>query len=172
MPLRPGRTMRRIERPFTRISISKPKKSYVKSIPHSKTHQFEMGNREGNFDQIMFLTSENHVQIRDNSIESARIVANKFLETKLGLTNFFFKILVYPHHVVREHSIAQGAGADRFSQGMRLSFGYPSNRAVQAKRGQRLIMLKLNKSNQQIGKLALIRAGKKLCTSTRIVIES
>ena len=83
MPLRPGRTMRRIERPFTRISISKPKKSYVKSIPHSKTHQFEMGNREGNFDQIMFLTSENHVQIRDNSIESARIVANKFLETKL-----------------------------------------------------------------------------------------
>ncbi len=172
MPLRPGRTMRRVERPFTRYSITKPKKSYVKSLPHQKTHQFEMGTRTGDFDTTLYLCAKNAVQIRDNSLESARIVANKYIETTLGLPGFFMKILVYPHHIVREHSIAQGAGADRFSQGMRQSFGYPSNKAVQTKEGQRLFMVRVNKANEKVGKAALTRAARKLCTACRVVAES
>lgn len=171
MTLRPGRTMRRIERPFTRYSTKKPKKSYVKSEPARKLHQFEMGTRNVEFDSTMFLLAEKSVQIRDNALEAARQVANKFLETKLGLANYFLKVLVFPHHTVREHSIAQGAGADRFSQGMRLSFGYPAFKAVQASGGQRLFMLRINKSNKEIGKLALRRAGLKLSTSCKIVSE-
>ncbi len=169
MPLRPGRTMRRIERPYTRFSSKSPKKSYVKSEPHRKTHQFEMGNKNGDFDYSLFLLAEKAVQLRDNSLEAARIVANSFLETKIGATNFFFKILVFPHHIIREHSIAQGAGADRFSQGMRMSFGNPSNRAVQIKEGQRIFMLKTNKSNEDICKKALRRAALKLSTPTKIL---
>jgi len=171
MTLRPGRTMRRIERPYTRVSKKVPRKSYVVGVPFPKTHQFEMGTRTGDYNATLYLVGKNAVQIRDNALEASRIVTHKFLETKLGLTNYFLKILVYPHQVVREKPIAKGAGADRYSQGMRLSFGKPSTLAVQAKENQRLFMLKINKGNLEIGKRALKKTGLKLPTPTRIEIE-
>ena len=123
MALRPGRTVRKIERPYTRVSKKVPRKSYVVGVPFPKIHIFEMGNKEGDFDVTLYLIAKNAVQIRHNAMEAARIVAHKFLEKKIGTSNYFMKILVYPHHVLREKSIATGAGADRFSQGMTLSFG-------------------------------------------------
>jgi len=169
MALRPGRTIREIERPYTRQSKHVPRKSYVKGVPFPKTHQFEMGTK-GEYPLKMFLVAENAVQIRDNALEASRIVATKFLEKSLG-TNFFFKILVYPHHVLREKSIAMGAGADRFSQGMRQSFGRPSGSAVQVKKGQRLIMVQTQKEKMDVGKEALRKFGLKIPTPTRIEIE-
>ncbi|MEM5853252.1 MAG: 50S ribosomal protein L16 [Candidatus Aenigmatarchaeota archaeon] len=171
MALRPGRTMRRIERPYTRISRKVPRKSYVAGAPFPKTHQFEMGNKNGEFDLNLYLVAKRAVQIRDNALEAARVVAHKFLESKLGSSNYFMKILVYPHHVVREKPIAQGAGADRYSQGMRLAFGKPACRAVQTKKGQRLFLLKVKKENLDLGKKALKKAGLKLPTPVRIEVE-
>ncbi|MEM5829546.1 MAG: 50S ribosomal protein L16 [Candidatus Aenigmatarchaeota archaeon] len=171
MPLRPGRTIRRIERPYTRVSMKVPRKSYVAGAPVSKTRQFEMGNKAGEFDLTLYLLAERAVQIRDNALEAARVVAHKFLEKKLGTSNYFLKVLVFPHHVIREKPIAQGAGADRYSQGMRLAFGRPSNRAVQTKEGQRLFMLKIRKENLEIGKKALKKAGLKLPTPVKIEME-
>jgi large subunit ribosomal protein L10e len=171
MPLRPGRTMRRIERPYTRVSKKVPRKSYVAGAPFPKTHQFEMGNKEGSFDLTLYLVAKNSVQIRDNALEAARVVAHKFIESKLGSSNYFMKILTFPHHVIREKPIAQGAGADRYSQGMRLAFGRPVNRAVQVKKGQRIFMLKIKKENLDIGKKALKKAGLKLPTPVSIELE-
>ncbi|MEM5879590.1 MAG: 50S ribosomal protein L16 [Candidatus Aenigmatarchaeota archaeon] len=171
MPLRPGRTTRIIKRPYTRVSMKIPRKSYVAGAPFPKTHQFEMGNKNGEFDLTLYLIAEKAVQIRDNALEAARVVAHKFLESKLGASNYFMKILVFPHHVIREKPIAQGAGADRYSQGMRLAFGRPANRAVQAREGQRLFMLKIKKENLEIGKKALKKAGFKLPTSVKIEVE-
>lgn len=170
MTLRPGRTTRRIERPYTRVSKSVPRKSYVVGVPFPKTHQFEMGTRTGDFDRTLYLIVKNSVQIRDNALEASRIVVHKFLESTLGPTNYFYKILRYPHHVIREKPIATGAGADRYSRGMRLGFGKPSTVAVQIKAGQRLTMLRLRKENLEIGKKALKKAGLKLPTTTRIEI--
>jgi len=171
MPLRPGRTTRAIERPYTRVSKRVPRKSYVVGVPFPKIHQFEMGTRTGDFNTTLYLIAKNSVQIRDNSLEASRVVVHKFLEAKLGALNYFLKILVFPHHVIREKPIAQGAGADRYSQGMRLSFGKPSTVAVQAKAGQRLFFLKVRKENLELGKKSLKKAGLKLPTPTRIVIE-
>ena len=81
------------------------------------------------------------------------------------------KILVYPHHVIREKPIATGAGADRYSQGMRQSFGKPAGNAVQVKVNQRLVMLKVNKENLEVAKLALRKAGLKISTTVKISIE-
>lgn len=170
MGLRPGRTVRKLERPYTRVSKKVPRKSYVVGVPFLKTHQFEMGSREGKFDIILYLVAERTVQIRDNAMEAARTVANKFLEKKLG-TNYFFKILLYPHHVIREKPIATGAGADRYSQGMRLSFGKPSGTAVRVRENQRILMLKISKENLDIGKQALRKAGLKISTPTQIKEE-
>ena len=171
MALRPGRTMRRIERPYTRVSRKNPRKSYVVGVPGLRIHQFEMGNREGNFNLALYLVSKKAVQIRHNALEAARIVAHKFLQKKIGESNYFFKILVYPHHVLREKPIATGAGADRFSQGMRRAFGKPVGTAAQVDEGQRIAMVKLNKEHLKFGKEALKKFGSKIPTPVRIEIE-
>jgi len=169
MPLRPGRTTRKIERPYTRQSKKVPRKSYVVGVPFPKTHQFEMGTK-GEYDVTIWGVAKDAVQIRDNALEASRIVATKFLETKLG-TNFFFKILLFPHHVIREHAIAQGAGADRFSQGMRRNFGRPQTTAVQVRKGQKILMLKVNSSNLELAKKAMKKASLKMPTPLRIEVE-
>jgi large subunit ribosomal protein L10e len=170
MALRPGRTVRRVERPYTRVSKKVPRKSYVVGVPFPKIHQFEMGNREGEYDTTLYLVAKQSVQIRHNALEAARIVAGKFLEKMLG-ANFFFKILLFPHHVIREKPIATGAGADRYSQGMRLSFGKPAGTAVQVKEGQKIALVRIKKENLEIAKKALKKAGLKLSTTTRIEVE-
>jgi large subunit ribosomal protein L10e len=169
MTLRPGRTTRKIERPYTRQSRKTPRKSYVVGVPFPKTHQFEMGTK-GDYDTTLWGIAKSHVQIRDNALEASRIVATKFLETTLG-TNFFMKILLFPHHVIREHAIAQGAGADRFSQGMRRNFGHPQTTAAQVRKGQKLLMLKVNKANLEVAKKALKKASMKLPTPLILEIE-
>ena len=170
MALRPGRTTRKLERPWTRVSKKKPRKSYVVGVPYSKIHIFEMGNQDKKFDTNLWLIAGHSVQIRDNALESSRVVTNKFLERKIP-DNYFFKILVFPHHVLREHSLATGAGADRFSSGMRKSFGKPSGRAARVMKGQRIMSLKLDKKNVDVGRLALKRAGKKLPVHCKIEIK-
>lgn len=171
MALRPGRTTRRVQRPWTRVSKRKPRESFVVGVPHSRIHVFEMGNQEKEFDTNLWLIAERSVQIRDNALESARVVSNKFLERAINPDNYFLKILVYPHHVLREHSLATGAGADRFSSGMRKAFGKPKGRAARVKRGQKIMWLRLNKKDLAVGRKALKRADLKLPTPCRIEVK-
>jgi len=170
MALRPGRTTRRLKRPWTRVSKKKPRKSYVVGAPFARIHIFNMGNPNKQFDTHLHLVASHSVQIRDNALESARIVSNKFLE-KIIPDNYFFKVLVFPHNVLREHSMATGAGADRFSSGMRLAFGKPSGRAARIMVGQKIMTLKIEKKNLDVGRLALKRASKKLPIHCKIEIE-
>ncbi|MBI4009653.1 MAG: 50S ribosomal protein L16 [Candidatus Aenigmarchaeota archaeon] len=170
MGLRPSRAMRSIERPYTRMSKSMPRKSYVVGVPFPKTHQFEMGTKSDDFDTVLYGVARDAVQVRDPAIEAARIVTHKFLESKLGATNYFMKILVYPHQVIREKPIATGAGADRYSQGMARAFGKPATTAVQTAKGKRLLEVRINKNNLEIGKLAVKKFGLKISTPVRIKI--
>jgi len=162
MPLRPGRILKNPKRPWCRISKSKPRQSYVVGVPQPHIHTFEMGDKNGAFDSCAYLVPKADVSIRDNALESARIVAQSFLEKKLGPTGYYLKVLVYPHGVIREHSIAQGAGADRFSQGMRHNFGKPVGKMAVVSRGQHIFMLRFNKASLQTVKDALKRAGSKI----------
>jgi large subunit ribosomal protein L10e len=81
------------------------------------------------------------------------------------------KVLVFPHHVLREHALATGAGADRFSSGMRKAFGKPSGRAVQIRKSQRIFLLKVDRKNLDIAKKALKKSDTKLPTPCRIEVE-
>ncbi len=171
MGLRPGRTIRKRKRPYTRVSKKKPRKSYVVGVPFPRIHVFEMGKKNGKFNVALHLITKEGVQIRDNALESARIVASKYLANKLGEGGYFMKILVYPHQVLREHSIAMGAGADRYSQGMAHAFGKPAGIAASVKAGQRLITVRTKKAGIKIAKDALKRASSKLAPKTKIEIE-
>ena len=166
MALRPGRTIRRVKRPYTRVSKRVPRKSYVVGVPFPKTHQFEMG-KKAEYDITILMISKRRGQIRDQSLESARIVAVNFLEKNLG-TEFFFKILVYPHQVIREKPIAMGAGADRYSQGMARSYGKPVGTAAVVNVDQPIMIMKVSKKNFDIGWQALKRASLKLSVPVHI----
>jgi large subunit ribosomal protein L10e len=129
-----------------------------------------MGDRKGNYDATIYGIAKQSVQIRHNALEAARIVTTKYLEKMLG-TNFFFKILKFPHHVIREKPIAMGAGADRYSQGMRLSFGQPSGTGIQINSGERLMMIRVTKNNFEIAKQAMKKASLKLSTPLKVEVE-
>ena len=171
MALRPGRTIHKMERPYTRVSQHVPRKSYVVGVPFPKLHQFEMGNKKGDFDTVLYLVTKKTMQIRHNALEAGRVVAHKYLEKNIGAENYFMKILKYPHHVLREKPIATGAGADRYSQGMAHAFGRPVGVAVQIKKGDKLVMVKTKKEYVEIVKKALKRFGSKIPTPIQILIE-
>ncbi len=169
MALRPGRCYRKLQRPFTRQSQRKPRKGYIKGVPKPKITEFELGTK-GEYEHKLVLLSQRAVQIRHNALESARIAAVQTLEKNLGKgAIYFLKIRIYPHHVLRENALATGAGADRFQQGMRQSFGKPTSTAAQVREGQALMEVRTN--NAEVGKLALKKASHKLPTPCRIVVE-
>ena len=169
MGLRPARCYHKInKKPFTRISIRRPRRSYVKGVPPSKIHQFEIGSRK-DYTSIFYLQSLEDVQLRSNALEAARVTITKCLTNRLGEENFFIKLLVYPHHILRENSMATGAGADRFSDGMRRSFGKPIGQAARVRANQKVFMIKVPANSEKFVKEAYERAGKKMSGSYKIL---
>ena len=161
---------RRLERPYTRTSKFKAK-SYIRMTPMVKVVRFETGDTKKSFPHSLKLISKSSLQIRDNALESARQTSNKLLETRLGISGFHLRVAVYPFHVLREHALASGAGADRFSSGMARSFGKPIGVAARVKKGQTIFQVSVDKQNLGIAKQALERASKKLPCSCSIQLS-
>ena len=171
MGLRPGRCYRKHQRPYTRQSIRVPKKGYVKGVPRPKITEFQLGTK-GNYKNSVFLISTRNVQIRHNALESGRVVAVQTMEKNISKGGaFLFRVRVYPHQVLRENAMATGAGADRFQQGMRMSFGKPISTAARVFTGQRIMEFKVNDSDIKTAKLALKKAGYKMPTPCKVVVE-
>ena len=171
MKLRPARTMRTPNsQAWSRYSVKKPKKSYVKALPHTSLLVFRMGVDKPSYELSFRLCSNQRVQIRSNSLEAARQVANKHLEREIP-GNYFFRVVTYPHNVIREKKRATGAGADRLSQGMSLSFGKGISVAARVGKGQGVIEVKADKNNRRIAMEALKRAASKLSGTYKIEIS-
>ncbi|MEM7826975.1 MAG: 50S ribosomal protein L16 [Candidatus Aenigmatarchaeota archaeon] len=166
--LRPWRCYRRIERPNTRQSVHVPKKGYVKGVPKPKIAQYEMGIKK-EYDKKLFLVAKTPHQIRHNALESARMAIVKALEKKTK--EYFIKLRIYPHHVFRENPLATGAGADRYQQGMRMSFGKPIGTSAQVKKEQKIFEVRINNEFVQFAKEALKKAGYKLPLKYKIILE-
>ncbi len=172
MPLRPGRSYHHIKgRPWTRISIRVPPKSYVKGVPASKIHQFEMGSlkTKDSFPVIFSLATSEDRRFRTNALEAARQITTKYLSANLGEMGFFLKIRKFPHDVLRENPMATGAGADRFSQGMRQSWGKPIGQAARIYKGGIIMTARVPEGKEDIVKEALDRASKKLPGACRVI---
>lgn len=161
---------RKLERPYTRKSKYR-RKSFVRGAPVCRIVRFRTGNVKGGFSHRLDLVSKEGIQVRDNAIESARITATRTLEKALGKIGFKIIIRTYPHHVLREHALASGAGADRFSSGMAHSFGKPIGNAVQLKKGQTLLSVHVDEKNLKLGREALRKANCKLPRKFSTVVE-
>jgi large subunit ribosomal protein L10e len=161
--IRPGRCYSKInKKPWTRVSKRKPRRSYVKGVPVSKIHQFEMGKVHGKYEVAYHLVAKEPRQLRSNSMEACRVSATKCLTKAFGENGFFLKIRPYPHHVLRENAMATGAGADRFSDGMRRSFGKPIGQAARVYPGQKILTVKVPKGKEKDARLAMKRGAAKI----------
>ncbi|MCS7097154.1 MAG: 50S ribosomal protein L16 [Candidatus Methanomethylicia archaeon] len=164
MPLRPGRCYRHFSGPpYTR-------KEYIVGVPPPKITVFEMGDKKGSFNVVLKLVAKERGQIRHNALEAARIASNRIMEEAVG-KNYHLKIMIYPHHVLRENKMMAFAGADRLQDGMRLSFGKPIGTAARIEEGQELIVIRTSENYVEYAKKALKVAASKIPISTRIIEE-
>lgn len=172
MGIRPGRAIRDLDKvAYTRYSKRKPRKSFIKAMPHKNLNVYRMGERKGDYDKVFHLVSEQGYILRDNTIESARQTANKQLEKALQ-GRYYFVVRPVPHHITRENKMIAGAGADRLQKGMRQSFGRPVHRAARVQKRQEVFSVYTNGANEAAVKLAFQRAMKKLSGDYYIVIKN
>ncbi|HIG63890.1 MAG: 50S ribosomal protein L16 [Candidatus Poseidoniia archaeon] len=146
---------------------------YIGGIPASRITQFDVGAPGAKFDPevIVTLSADDKCLIRHNALEAARITANRHIMTAAGREGYHLKIRVYPHQVLRHNKVATGAGADRVSQGMRLSFGKPVGVAAKVRRGQKLITLRTSSEFADAAKEALRKSSHKLPTPCHIEVS-
>jgi large subunit ribosomal protein L10e len=147
------------------------RKEYMGGIPASRIAQFDMGNRTGKFPIQVSLLADEKCQLRHNSIEAARISANRTLEKAAGTTNYRLVIRVFPHVILRENKQATGAGADRVSQGMRSAYGKNVSTCARLKPNQIIMIVDTHKQFFRDAKAALRKAGMKLSTPCSVKIE-
>jgi large subunit ribosomal protein L10e len=147
------------------------RRKFMGGIPGSKIVKFTMGNTGRKFPVRVELINLEHGQIRNNSLESARIAANRQLELQLGTDLYTMKVIPFPHIVLREHKRINVAQADRFQEGMKRPYGKPTGTAARVKCGEPLIVIEVEKEGVEVAKEALKRAMAKFPLAARIFVK-
>ncbi|MET1128296.1 MAG: 50S ribosomal protein L16 [Thermoproteota archaeon] len=167
MPQKPARcyTKRRSKAfsgpPYTR-------KEYIHGTPPPKIQKFTMGNPHGDYDYALELYVLERGQIRHNALEAARVMVHKYLSTSIGEDNYWFRVRVYPHHVLRENKMMAFAGADRLQEGMRQAFGKPVGTAARVFPGQAVLEVRVRKEHIDKAMEALRVGASKLPLPSRV----
>jgi len=140
-----------------------------------KIQKFNMGNinafKEGKLNTWIWVKSKDAVQIRDNALEACRKQILRNLEKKVGKNNFYFKVVKYPHQVLRENKMLTGAGADRLQTGMQLAFGTPVGNATVVKKNQPIFFIATTEGFINDIKKICNSISSKLPCSTKIEFE-
>lgn len=166
MARKPAKMYRQIKgQSFTR-------REYTGGVPNNRILRYHMGNRKkaetGGFPVALELHADNACQIRDSALESARQVANSTIRDNAGTEGYALRMHTYPHQILRENKQATGAGADRVSQGMRLSFGKNVGTAARVKKNDVIVSIHTSAEFYLDARNALRKAGMKFPSPTHI----
>ncbi len=154
--MRGFRRKQKPKRAWSRVAVKVPRKNFLGATPMLKIRQFNMGNPTKKYDVVADLKVREGFDLRDNAIESVRMTVNRQLVKALGKDGFFMKVRVYPSNILRENKTAQGAGADRVSQGMSQSFGKAIGRSARVRKGQVIFSVLCMKEQKAIVKKSLM----------------
>ena len=155
---RPAHCYRKVTGPaYTR-------RKFMGGVPGDKLVQFDVGNIKGDFPMKMALMADEACQIRNAALDAARVSIVKCMESAAGAQGFHLKVNVHAYHVFRENKQAQGAGADRVSDGMRQAFGKCIGTAARVKPNQVLFTLSFNKAQMEQAKEAMRKGSSKMPT--------
>lgn len=155
-------------RPYTYVKTKQGR--YKKGLGNIAIVSFQGGNlkNEKFFKNMLKIVSLKNFYMTEKSVEALRVAVVRKMNKILNINSFCYKIKIYPHHILRYHRMASGAGADRISKGMRESFGVPLVRTSKVKINQTIIELFIDRK-LEIVKKALKTCAKKICTITKIV---
>ncbi|MBN2127654.1 MAG: 50S ribosomal protein L16 [Candidatus Diapherotrites archaeon] len=156
------------DRAYTRMAIRVHKRNYIGAVPGLRTRQFNMGNPEREYNTLINLICVEKIFIRDNALESIRMLVNRKLVKLVGKDSFYIKLRMYPFHILRENKQAQGAHADRIQTGMSHPFGKAIGRAIRAKKNQVILSILIDDSNKDKVKSVLKSAKSRLPCAVRI----
>jgi large subunit ribosomal protein L10e len=152
-----------------------PKSRFCRGVPDPKIRIFDLGRKKAgceDFPLCVHLVSDEREQISSESLEAARIAANKYISTRAGKDNFHMRIRVHPFHVLRINKMLSCAGADRLQTGMRGAFGKPIGTCARVDIGQVLISVRTKDSNKAIVIEALRRCKYKFPGRQKIVVSN
>jgi large subunit ribosomal protein L10e len=138
-----------------------PKSRYCRGVPDSKLRIYESGSRKATFDMFpmtVHLVSHEKEQVSSESMEAARIAANKYMVTRVGKENFHLRMRKHPWHVLRINKMLSCAGADRLQTGMRHAFGKPVGKIARVNIGDILMSLRVRPENISQAQEALRRS--------------
>ncbi|MEK6958817.1 MAG: 50S ribosomal protein L16 [archaeon] len=162
---------RKPKRAFSRLASARPERNYIGASPQLKIRQFNMGNPLLKYDTVADVVVKDSLDIRDNALESVRSTVNRKLVKDLGKDFYFMKVRVFPSQIMRENKQAQGAGADRVSQGMTQAYGIPIGRSARVKKGQAIFSVLCFEYQKEKVKTALSRARAKVSCQIDIVFH-
>lgn len=143
------------------------RKEYIAGAPQPKIARFTMGNPNDSYDHIFMLVSEEQAQIRHNALEACRVAVNKMAGI-YGEGNYYLRIRVYPHVILKENKMIATAGADRLQEGMRKSFGKPVGLAARVYPGTVILEVGIKGDNIDAALKALRVAASKLPVKSKI----
>jgi len=168
MGRRPARCYSTPDRP------SYTRKKFIRGGPEPKIKIYDLGNtnKQNDFPVELVLRINEETQISHNALEAARVQVNRYLTEAIGRDNFYYKICVFPHHIIRENKMMTGAGADRVQDGMRKAFGKPMGSAARVKAGQKILMVRVAPQHFKQAKEGLSRGKCKFSKPTRIFVEA
>lgn len=138
-----------------------PKSRYNRGCPDSKLRIYDVGKKRAVFDEFphcIHLVSGEKEQLSSESLEAARIAANKYMQTKAGKDAFHMRMRVHPWHILRINKQLSCAGADRLSSGMRQAWGKPYGRAARVDIGTIIMSIRVQEANVEHAKEALRRS--------------
>ncbi len=93
-----------------------PKSRFCRGVPEPKIKIFDLGRRRATVDEFpvcVHLISDEYQQLSSESLEAARICANKYITKVCGKDSFHLRVRVHPFHVIRINKMLSCAGADR-----------------------------------------------------------
>src|SRR3954451_6350438 len=146
------------------------RREYIRGKPQNKIARFASGQPKNNYDYLLELVVTERIQIRHNSLEAARLAANKTM-SQAGDMSFFGRLKVFPHVILRENKMIATAGADRLQEGMRRAFGKSTGLAARVHPGQVIFEANIMASNLNLVKQGFKVAASKIgCpTVTRVI---
>jgi len=151
-----------------------PKSRFCRGVPDPKIRIYDLGRKKATVDEFplcIHLVSLEREQLSSESLEAARICANKYISKMCGKDSFHMRIRVHPFHVIRINKMLSCAGADRLQMGMRGAFGKPTGTVARVDIGQILISIRTKDANKAVVMEALRRCKFKFTGQQKMVVS-
>jgi large subunit ribosomal protein L10e len=152
-----------------------PKSRFCRGVPDPKIRIYDAGCKKYGveaFPCCVHMVSFEKEQVSSESLEAARIAANKYMVKNAGKDTFHLRVRVHPYHVLRINKMLSCAGADRLQTGMRGAYGKPSGVCARVKIGQILISVRTSDVHKEACCEALRRSKFKFPGRQKVIVSN